>query len=78
MGLANRVVPDGSARAAAEALAHELAALPQICMRGDRASVYAQEDLPFDEALQVELQHGLEALDAESVAGARRFVDEDS
>src|SRR6266581_3154637 len=35
LGLANRVVPKGAARAAAEAWAHELAALPQICLRSD-------------------------------------------
>src|SRR6185436_611418 len=32
IGLVNRVVPAGSARAAAEAWAHEIAALPQECM----------------------------------------------
>ncbi len=36
MGLANRVVPKGRARVAAEELAAELAALPQQCMRADR------------------------------------------
>src|SRR6202158_5175320 len=36
IGLANRVVPKGQARAAAEELAAELAALPQQCMRSDR------------------------------------------
>src|SRR5438874_6241093 len=38
MGLADRVVPPGQARPAAEALAHEIAALPQQCLRSDRAS----------------------------------------
>src|SRR5213076_291624 len=33
IGLANRVVPRGAARAAAVALAQELAALPQLCLR---------------------------------------------
>src|SRR5262245_31242933 len=37
-GLANRVVPSGTAREAAEALAAELAALPQTCLRNDRLS----------------------------------------
>src|SRR5207237_9088831 len=37
MGLANRVVPKGEARAAAEALAQQLAAFPQGCMNIDRA-----------------------------------------
>ncbi|HLM16239.1 MAG TPA: crotonase/enoyl-CoA hydratase family protein, partial [Acidimicrobiia bacterium] len=38
LGLATRVVPSGTARDAAVALGHELAALPQTCMRNDRAS----------------------------------------
>ena len=38
MGLVNRVVPPGQARAAAETLAHELAELPQAAMRADRMS----------------------------------------
>ena len=37
IGLANRVVPDGRARAEAEALAAEIARFPQLCMRADRA-----------------------------------------
>ena len=45
MGLVDRVVPPGEARAAAEALAHELAALPQECLRNDRLSVLEQEGL---------------------------------
>ena len=36
MGLVNRVVPAGTARTAAVAWAHELAALPQVCLRNDR------------------------------------------
>src|SRR5205823_12379747 len=38
MGLANRVVPRGASRAAAEELAREIAGLPQICLRGDRSA----------------------------------------
>lgn len=74
MGLVNRVVPDGEARAAAEALAEEIAAFPQICLRHDRASAYEQFDLPFTQAMQNELEHGMHALRAESVAGATRFT----
>ena len=36
MGLANRVVAPGEALTAAVALAHQLAALPQVCLRSDR------------------------------------------
>src|SRR5262249_46617847 len=42
IGLADRVVPDGESRAAAEALAEQIAAFPQICMRADRRSAYEQ------------------------------------
>src|SRR5262249_58605272 len=35
MGLVNRVVPKGTARAEAEKLALELSGLPQTCMRHD-------------------------------------------
>jgi enoyl-CoA hydratase len=74
MGLANRVVPRGHTRAAAEALARELARFPQECMRGDRRSAYEQFDLPFDEAIQNELRHGMRALDAHGADGAQRFA----
>src|ERR1700739_912920 len=42
IGLANRVVPEGQAREAAEQLAAELAGLPQQCMRSDRLSALHQ------------------------------------
>ena len=73
MGLVNRVVPRGEARAAAEALAHELARLPQGALRGDRLSVYEQWDLSLADALANELRHGIAAL-AEGVGGAARFA----
>ena len=75
MGLANRLTEPGDARRLAIALASELAALPQVCMREDRASSYAQWGLGFDEAIQVELEHGLRVLrSGESLAGASRFA----
>lgn len=73
MGLVNRVVPHGEARAAAERLAHELCELPQAAMRADRMSAYLQHDLDFDDALQKELELGSRAL-AEAVEGATRFA----
>ena len=74
-GLADRVVPAGTARAAAEALAVELAALPPVCLRGDRASVYDTAGLPLEEALGVEFRHGLRTLaSGEAAAGATRFA----
>ncbi|MDI3260631.1 MAG: crotonase/enoyl-CoA hydratase family protein [Sinobacteraceae bacterium] len=75
MGLANRVVPKGQARAAAEALAAELARFPQRCLRNDRAALLAQWSLPEDAALRNEIQLGLDTLGSgESAAGAARFA----
>jgi enoyl-CoA hydratase len=74
MGLVNRVVPRGQARAAAEQLALELAELPQAAMRADRMSAYLQHDLDLDAALAKELELGSRAL-AEAVEGAQRFSD---
>jgi enoyl-CoA hydratase len=73
IGLANRVVPAGQARAAAEELARELSRFPQRCLRADRRSAYEQWDLPMDEALANELDGGMRAI-AEAVAGAAQFA----
>jgi enoyl-CoA hydratase len=72
IGLANRVVEPGGALAAAQALAHELAALPQTCLRRDRLSLLEQEGLSEDAALSNELRHGLVSL-AEGLAGVEQF-----
>lgn len=74
MGLATRVVPDGTSRAAAQRLAHEIAAFPQRCMLADRASAYRQWDLPLETALREEGRHGAPIVAAEGEAGARRFA----
>jgi enoyl-CoA hydratase len=74
MGLVNRVVPKGEARAAAIALAEELAALPQTCMRNDRLSAYEQHDLPMETALSNELRRGLDSLMSGALDGAARFA----
>jgi len=73
IGLANRVVPDGTTRAAAVSLARSLAALPQAAMRGDRLSAYASYDHEVERAFAVELEHGMAAL-REGFAGAQRFA----
>jgi enoyl-CoA hydratase len=74
MGLVNRVVPNGSARAEAEKLAREVAAFPQVCMREDRLSAYEQFDLSFPDAMANEFAHGLVSLQAGSRDGAARFA----
>jgi enoyl-CoA hydratase len=73
IGLVNRVVGKGESRAAAEALAHELCALPQAALRADRMSAYLQHDLSLDAALAKELELGSRAL-TEAVEGAGRFA----
>ncbi|MFV8189157.1 crotonase/enoyl-CoA hydratase family protein [Streptomyces sp. AF1B] len=73
MGLANRVVPVGTARGEAEALAAEIAGFPQACLRSDRASVLEQDGLDEVEAMRGELRHGMGVLD-ESLEGAARFA----
>ena len=80
IGLANRVVPAGQALAAAQELAAqrlaaELAALPQACLRSDRASVLDAEGLDETAALASEFAHGRAALgSSEAGAGAARFA----
>ena len=74
MGLATQVVDDGQALPAAQALARQIAAFPQACMRADRASAYGQWDLPLAEALRREGAGGYPIVAAEGVAGAARFA----
>jgi enoyl-CoA hydratase len=74
IGLANRVVPPGQTRSAAEALARQIAHFPQVCMRIDRRSVYEQWDLSLEEALRHEFAAGQQALADEAIAGAGRFA----
>lgn len=73
-GLANRVVPDGAALAEAVALAHQLATLPQTCLRHDRATVLEQWSLSEPDALAAEFARGAATMaSGESLAGAARF-----
>ena len=75
IGLANRVVEDGTSRAAAEALAEQIAAFPQVCMRGDRLSAYEQAGMSIDAAIKNEFRHGVEVIrSGETLAGASRFA----
>jgi enoyl-CoA hydratase len=71
MGLANRVVPAGTALAAAQELALRLAAFPQTCLRADRASAYEQWESA--DPMATELAHGQKAL-LEAQEGASRFA----
>jgi enoyl-CoA hydratase len=73
MGLVNRVVPAGSARAAAWALAEQLAAFPQATLRADRLSAYAAFDTELPEALRAEFERGVQVIDV-ARRGAGRFA----
>ncbi|WP_372866665.1 crotonase/enoyl-CoA hydratase family protein [Pseudomonas sp.] len=74
IGLVNRVVAAGTALAAAQQLARQLADFPQHCLLADRASAYAQWNLPFAAAIANEFSGGLAVLGSgEAQAGAQRF-----
>ncbi len=75
IGACERVVPDGQSRAAAEALALEIARFPQGCMRADRRSVYAQHGLSEGDGLRSEWAISAAMVAAEGIAGAARFSD---
>jgi enoyl-CoA hydratase len=75
MGLANRVVESGAALDAAVALAHELARLPQVCLRSDRRSSYEQWGQSLDDALRNEFERGAATIaSGETLEGATRFA----
>jgi enoyl-CoA hydratase len=60
--------------AEAQALARQIAAFPQACMRADRASAHAQWNLPLNEALRQEGARGFAMVAAEGLSGAARFA----
>jgi len=75
MGLANRVVATGTVRAEAETLAHEMAQFPQHCLRNDRLSVYEQQGLTLEDALQNEFTRSVESLRVDGLKGAAQFAE---
>jgi enoyl-CoA hydratase len=75
MGLANRVVEDGSALQEAIGLASSLARFPQACLRHDRRSAYEQYDLGLVDAFLNEFRLGMETIRSnETLTGAQRFA----
>jgi len=75
MGLVNRLCEPGQALAEATALAQQIGAFPQLCMRNDRLSSYQQWDHSVTDALTLETRLGLEVIaSGETVAGAARFA----
>ncbi len=75
MGLANRIVGKGQARAAATEMAHQMAAFPQRCLRSDRRSSYEQWGMSLADAIAREFDLGIEVIrSGETQAGAKRFA----
>ena len=74
-GLVNRLCDPGTSLENAVALAEQIAAFPQACLRSDRRSLLEQWDLPFHAALANEFRLGIEAVaSGETAAGAGRFT----
>ena len=74
-GLANRLSEPGHALDDAVALAEQLAALPQTCLRTDRRSAIEQWSLDIDDALTNETRLGLVPIrSGETLEGAARFA----
>ena len=74
LGLCERLVRPGESRAAAEALAHEIARFPQGCVRADRRSVWLQEGLSEPDGLRAEWHGSSGMVEREGAAGAARFA----
>jgi enoyl-CoA hydratase len=74
IGLCERVVARGLARAAAEDLAHDIARFPQVAMRADRRSAYESFGLATRAAMAGEWARGIDAFMEEGAAGAARFA----
>jgi enoyl-CoA hydratase len=74
IGLAEKVVPHGKAREAAEAMAREIARFPQECMRADRLSAYRAWGKSVREGLESEWATSAGIVKAEGIAGATRFA----
>jgi enoyl-CoA hydratase len=76
IGLANRIVPSGTALQAAIDLARQLAAFPQGCLRSDRRSALEQWGMTEAEATTNEMELGLVTIrSGETRAGAARFAE---
>jgi len=74
IGLCEKVVPSGQARAAAELMAAEIARFPQAAVIADRRNVYETYGLAIRDAMKVEWANGVNAHIKEGATGAARFA----
>ena len=72
-GLVNRIVEQGAALNSALELARQIAAFPQLCLRTDSNSAYAQWDMTMQDALHNAGKNGVPVVLAEGLAGAYQF-----
>ena len=78
IGLVNEVVPRGTCRERARALAHTIAALPQPALRTDKEAAVGGFGLPLAEGLKLEAACFDRLLDGPEMAeGLRRFNERD-
>ena len=78
IGLVNEVVPRGTCRERARALAHTIAALPQPALRTDKEAAVGGFGLPLAEGLALEAACFDRLLDGPEMAeGLRRFNERD-
>ncbi|MBL8152292.1 MAG: enoyl-CoA hydratase/isomerase family protein, partial [Blastocatellia bacterium] len=76
IGLANRVVEDGSSREEAEKLALQIAEFPEVCTLQDRLSLYEQAAMGLTEAMENEFKHGLKTIEETNIfKSASLFVE---
>jgi enoyl-CoA hydratase len=76
MGLVNRVTRKGLTLAEAVVLAHQLASLPQVCLRSDRMSALEQWGMTEEDAAVNEARRGRDVVrSGETLAGATLFAE---
>jgi enoyl-CoA hydratase len=75
IGLAEKIVPHGAAREAAETMAQEISRFPQVCLRADRLSAYRAWGKPVREGLESEWATSAGVVKAEGIRGATRFAE---
>ncbi|PTW60031.1 enoyl-CoA hydratase [Breoghania corrubedonensis] len=74
IGLAERVVAEGSALETAQALAADIARFPPECVRADRRAAYLGWGQPVHTALQYEWK-SRQVLEREGITGATQFAE---